>query len=318
MRIVLFATAALLLSLSIQAQSSTPKLATSPADYATPGAHAGSIVVKGVSRWFIVVTPKGYSSNANHRLIIALHGANGGMYNMYTTRLDLRGIAEQKNYVLVFPNGQNGSDHKKGHSYWNADFCCDVAMNSQIDDVAFVTALANHLKQNMSIDAAKAHIVGFSNGGMLTQKIAAEASTGFSSFVSMGAVPGYYEGKDKWTYKMSRKVPIMLMHGTKDTTIAFNGGTPENNPNRTTLSFQESLRTWAIHNGCSKNPPLKEMVSLPKQPDKQHWPVYALRYEGCNAATVGVAVEGVAHKWLDVKAADFNGTLHAVEFFESH
>lgn len=287
-------------------------------DLLQPGGHEASVRVGSLDRWFIVYTPTGYRHAERYPLVIALHGAHGGMVNMYDSREDLKTLARERKFIVAFPNGQNDTDHRRGRSYWNADFCCDRAMTSGIDDVDFVLRMTNYLTRAMSVDADRIHIIGFSNGGMLTQKIAAEQPGRYASFVSMGAVPGYYtnNGKTKWTYRMTAPVPMLLMHGVLDRTIDFNGGVPENDPTRKTLSYQESLTTWASHNSCPGTPVVETGEAMPGRGRGNQ--IAVQRFNGCRADTAGVAIPGVAHTWIDVNSAGFNGTLRAVEFFELH
>ncbi len=287
-------------------------------DLLEPGGHEASLRVGKSDRWFIVYTPTGYRQTERYPLVIALHGAHGGMVNMYDTREDLKTIARERKFIVAFPNGQNGTDHRRGRSFWNADFCCDLAMRSGINDVEFVVRMTDYLTKVMSVDPARIHLVGFSNGGMLTQKIAAEQPGRYASFVSMGAVPGYYtdNGRTKWTYKMTAPVPVMLMHGTLDRTIDFNGGVPENDSTRKTLSFAESLAAWASHNSCAGKPAVETGEAMPGRGRGNQ--VAVQRFSGCRADTVGIAVPGVAHTWIDVNSTGVNGSLRAVEFFEQH
>ncbi|MBM4261904.1 MAG: hypothetical protein FJ145_10790 [Deltaproteobacteria bacterium] len=282
-----------------------------------PGVYEGSLRVGGLDRWFIVHTPPGYSHKGTQRLIIALHAAHGSMATMDDGRNDLRTLARERNFVLVFPNGQNSREHRTGRSFWNADFCCNEAMTSGIDDVEFITRMTDFLIKAMSIDSRRIHVLGLSNGGMLAQKIAAEAPGRYASFVSMAAVPGYYKNGKKWVYTMTKPAPVMLMHGTADRVVDFHGGVLDNIPARKTLSFHESLRTWAVLNGCSSDPPTekRESVSGHKGLARE---LREISYRNCGAATVGVAVEGVGHVWFDVESSGFRGTQRAVEFFHAH
>lgn len=131
----------------------------------------------------------------------------------------------------------------------------------------------------------------------------------------MGAVAGYYTngGKTRWTYTMKSPVPILLMHGSLDKTIAFAGGVPENDPTRKTLSYQETLSAWAANNRCAPKPTISAGESLPGR--GRGGPVSFQRFDGCQAATEGIVLPGVGHTWIDVNSTGFNGTLRAVEFF---
>jgi polyhydroxybutyrate depolymerase len=288
--------------------------AAAKVELATPGIHIQSIITGDgrVRRWFTVYTPKRRMDSP--ALVFALHGAHGGMRNMIKSREDLRNLADKRGFVVVFPNGQNPPTHKTGQSFWNAGFCCGE-MDPQIDDVRFISEVAVRLTMLMSIDRQHIHIIGFSNGGMLTQRIAAERADLFASVASMGAVPGYFQrpGGAKKVYPVKSPIPVLLMHGTNDNTIPFAGGTMTvgDNNNALSLSYAQTLEHWSDANRC-KQPDVRETQSdLGRS-------LQITTYSGCAADVVGIAVQGFGHKWIDADNADFDGTLRAIEFFEAN
>ena len=289
-------------------------LAAAQSELAKPGPHLQSMYTTRdkVRRWFTVYTPARRA--VAPALVFALHGAHGGMRNMYKTRADLRKLADERGFVVVFPNGQHHPDHKIGQSFWNAGFCCGE-MNPEIDDVAFITDVAIRLTGVMKIDPDRIHIVGFSNGGMLTQRIAAARADVFASVASMGAVPGYFEtaGGVKRAYPVKAAIPVLLLHGTEDKTIPFSGGTMTvaDNDSAKSLFYAQALEHWSDANGCAASDVRQSRSDLGRD-------LQITSFTGCKADVLGIALKGFGHKWVDVEKADFNGTLRVTEFFETH
>ena len=72
---------------------------------------------------------------------------------------------------------------------FNAGTCCPPASLLRVDDVGFARALvANVSAALLCIDAARVWAAGFSNGGMLSQRLLCEASDVFSAAASVAGV----------------------------------------------------------------------------------------------------------------------------------
>lgn len=189
-----------------------------------------------------VILPPGFDNTAQVPLVISLHGytGNGPQNGLY---LKMTQNVSAKQFVLVTPNGTKDF---RGQQFWNAtDACCGFA--SDVDDEAYLRGLISEAKTRFNIDAGRVYLVGHSNGGFMSYRMACKAAdviTGLFSFA--GA-----------TYKTSSEcdpaqpVHIIQMHGTADETISYAGG---HAGGVTQLPVHpgavETATLWAGYNGC--------------------------------------------------------------------
>jgi poly(3-hydroxybutyrate) depolymerase len=82
--------------------------------------------------------------------------------------------------VIVWPNGVNRS--------WNAADCCGAAHARGVDDVGFLRALVARLSSEFPIDPTRVYVSGWSNGCMMAQRLAVEAS---DLIAAVGCMAGY-------------------------------------------------------------------------------------------------------------------------------
>ncbi len=277
----------------------------------TAGEHTASIEADGLKRWFIYYVPKSYKSGTAAPLVFALHGGNGSMQDLYSTRGDLIALAERDGFVVVFPNGQNVLGNR-GSSVWNAVWCCARAHETNKSDVDFVRGMVSALSGALTIDPKRIHAVGFSNGGMLGYRLAAEMPDTLASVVVTGAVAG---GRDTVTGQMTRTqpskpVPLLIMHGLVDRTAPVEGGQSAQFPELFYLSQVESLAIYTSAYHCGATPAASSIQGSKGR-------VRVNRYT-CDADLVTMLMEGVAHGWPDTEFAGFDGTAEAWEFMKAH
>jgi polyhydroxybutyrate depolymerase len=111
--------------------------------------------------------------------------------------------------VTVCPQGVGNS--------WNAGACC--AGNTQ-DDVGFARGVVDYVTNAIDVPADRIYTTGFSNGGMLSYRLACEASDVFHGAAPAG---GSYYGNQLGSFSCnpSTKLPILHGHGTLDTLQPF-------------------------------------------------------------------------------------------------
>lgn len=283
-------------------------------DLTKPGRHDISIQVDGVTRWFILYVPKTYNSSKPSSVVFAFHGGNGGMINFFQSRGDLVSLSESKNFLLVAPNGQNGKDNL-GSSFWNAVHCCGIELENRVSDVEFVEAMIDKLKKNLSVDAKRIHAVGFSNGGMLVHRLAAEIPDVLASVATMcGTIGGHNLPSKEDIFPTSKApIPMLMMHGTSDTRVNYNGGFCDESPQRYDVAFSTTVSFWVKANSCNQKPSTDNIRGRKGN-------IRVETYSGCKntADTVAMSLENVKHGWLDKQFAGFDGTTESINFFEKH
>jgi len=115
-----------------------------------------------------VVVPPGYDPAKPAPLLLLLHGyvAGGGLQEVY---LDLEPEAAARGYLFAQPFG---TTDKTGLPFWNAtDACCNF-YGSTVDDSAYLAMVIAQIRQAYSVDPTRIFLVGHSNGGFMTHRMA--------------------------------------------------------------------------------------------------------------------------------------------------
>lgn len=189
------------------------------------------------------IVPPQYNPATPMPLVVVLHGygANGFVQAGY---LGLSALARTRGFLLAYPNGTLDTT---GRLFWNAtDACCDFA-RTNVDDVAYITAVIDDMSARYRVDARRVFLVGHSNGGFMAHRMACDASNRIAAIVSFAGV-GF---KDPARCQPTSPVAVAQLHGTADETVAFTGGAFQG------VEFPgavETQRGWAMRNGCGTTP----------------------------------------------------------------
>ena len=174
------------------------------------------LVIGGDERPALVDIPESYDPSNAYPLLIVLHGF--GPYNgeVEAGILGLNRVVDTKGFVLVMPDG---TLNERGDRYWNGTpACCDPS--DSIDDVGYLTGLIEEAKQTYRIDENRVYLVGHSNGGFMSFRMACEASEFITAIVSL-AGSTFDDPAD--CQPATRPVSVLAVHGTADATIPYAG-----------------------------------------------------------------------------------------------
>lgn len=173
-----------------------------------------SLTLEGVKRNYRMYVPAKVSAPAP--LLFVLHGAFRDSAEMEAATgggLDRR--AEEIGALVVYPDS-----HGIG---WNfgRDESEETAGKESIDDVGFLRALVAKIGEQHAIDSERVFVAGFSSGGLMTLRLACEATDLFRGFVAVSAV---------FTDKLAQKChpivarPVALIEGTGDPIMSYTPG----------------------------------------------------------------------------------------------
>lgn len=169
-------------------------------------------------------------------LVILLHGY-GVTADVQDVVLPFSRDIASRRFFYVLPNG---TVNAKGRRFWNASQACCNFDHLDVDDVGFLRALIAEVKANHPIDPKRVFLLGHSNGGFMALRMACDASADVTGVMALAgaAPPECHRG---------RPVATLLVHGTKDETIKYGGGTTEGGAFG---SAHATLATMAARNGC--------------------------------------------------------------------
>ena len=245
-----------------------------------------SVLVDGTTRTALVYVPDGAVGADRLPLVLVFHGSalNGRTMEQITGFSEL---AEQEQFIAVYPNGSGPTNVLS----WNAGSCCSFAMDRNVDDLGFVDALLDELLAQYPADSDRVYATGFSNGGMLTYKLAIEFPERFAAIaVVSGAMFASQEPS-------SVPMPALIIHGTDDAVIPYLGGWGElrtlSGKTEPALAVAEAVAFWIASNGCDD---ASETTTERNAQTATH--------SGCTdeAEVVAVSLLGGRHVWPVVSA----------------
>lgn len=176
--------------------------------------HAGSIHINGYERSFIYHIPKNVQHNP--KLIIAFHGSRLKPFLMQIfTGHEFDLLADQSgDAIIVYPQGYMGNwnDCRKRATF--------PAKRLNIDDVAFTEQLIGYFKKTYHVD--QVYGVGYSNGGTMIFRLAAERADLFTAFATICANIPTDDNNSNPVVKTP--VSMISIFGRMDPIVPFEGG----------------------------------------------------------------------------------------------
>jgi polyhydroxybutyrate depolymerase len=176
----------------------------------------GAIESGGHRRTYLTYVPKGLKRGAP--LVVVMHGSGeDGAQVRVETGYGFERLADEHGFAVVYPDAYGG--------HWNA---CNVvgdysANRLGIDDVSFLTGLADSLITEFGLDPGRVFATGVSRGGHMAFRLALEAPSRFRAVAAVAAnMPTPDNSKCKPAGPGTSSV--MIMNGTKDPLNPFDGG----------------------------------------------------------------------------------------------
>ncbi|MFI2423000.1 alpha/beta hydrolase family esterase [Streptomyces sp. NPDC018955] len=219
-----------------------------------------SIEVGGRTRTYTVVGPM--DGKPSRALVLVFHGSrqNGAKHRKFTGGV-FDAPADDGGAVVVYLDGHRGhwNDARRHSSF--------AARKENIDDVAFTRSVIGRLTDSHHIDPRRVFAVGYSNGGQMVMRLAHETPELVAGAVVIAAtmpVPEDFPPADAPPAPM----PVMLIHGTKDPIIRYEGGEMSwwvrtlFRVGGRSLSVPRTAAYFAARNGITGEP---VSVSLPKR-----------------------------------------------------
>ena len=176
----------------------------------------GTMTAGGLKRTYRTYVPRGLAKGAP--LVVVMHGAgeNGAQIRI-ETGYGFERLADEHGFAVVYPNAYEG--------YWDVcNIVGDVSANGlNIDDVGFLTGMADKLVSEIGIDPGRVFAAGSSRGGFMAYRLALEAP---SRFLAVAAVSANVPSPENFKCKPAAQgtSSVMIMNGTKDPLVPFDGG----------------------------------------------------------------------------------------------
>jgi polyhydroxybutyrate depolymerase len=186
---------------------------------------------------------------------------------------------------------------------WNAHFDLagsSVSLTGQRsrlpqNDVQVLKTLTEDLGVDFNIDRHRMYVAGFSNGGFMTLRMTCSASDTFAGFAEVAAAL-YIEMND--VCRRSSPAPLLIMHGTGDDAVRYEGVSIPNpqggEPLRITLSVMETVSFFVRRNNCSFAGAQTQYPERGRSPG-----THVIRFEprDCAAPLSFYLINGGGHTW---------------------
>ena len=184
-----------------------------------------------VEREYTLHTPMNWDTSTELPLFFAFHG--GGAQGDYFVE-EFNETMQFTPFVGVYPQARDDG--------WS------VAANGE-DDVAFVLALLESLRETPGVDSSSPVAYGYSNGAAFVHRLALETDqfSGISAIASQLLRSHQPQPRDP-------HVSVLQLHGTEDDVIEYEGSRESAEEGEDFLAAEESAAVWAAHNGCSVIP----------------------------------------------------------------
>jgi polyhydroxybutyrate depolymerase len=205
----------------------------------------------GLTREYFVFLPSSYGGEKVHPVAIFMHGYGGSATGTEAeVTQGLNQYAEEYGYVMVYPQGTWFMASVDGAEPWEVTswnhisdgfdtgpagpictpdrdkvpcppecgVCGQCGWTSCNDDVGFLKALTGVVTATFSVDADRFYMSGFSNGALMANRIACEASDLFAAAALIGGrlEPGF-------ECTPSRRLPLLQINGGADTVVPYDG-----------------------------------------------------------------------------------------------
>lgn len=247
--------------------------AGTPTTYA-PGTTEGSIFVPG-TRTFRVHVPPGYVAGQPAPLVLMFHGGGGSGRQLQLRSARMDAVADREGFITVYPDGTGVL------ATWNGGLCCGRAVQDGVDDVAFVSALLDHLEGALCIDRRRVFASGMSNGAIMSHRLACELSERIAAIAPVAGTIGVS------TCAPARPVPVMQVHGTDDGHVPWDGGVGCGPAGVAFVPVPVTMDGWRVRNGCGPGSSERFTEGNGR----------CSAFEGCAAPVVLCALEGGGHSW---------------------
>lgn len=234
-----------------------------------------SITIDGTDRKYIAIEP----SEQLRGLFIFLHGStqSGNVVRRFTDETFDQFAA--KGFTVIYPDGIA--------RHWNDARVTLPEKTRELgtDDVSFIRAIVD----KHQVDGGELYLTGYSNGGQMVFRLLHELGTTINGAAVIAATQPESDNFlcDPASYSPT---PLLLMHGTLDTLVPFDGGQagPRAEKSRgEVLGFKESLEYYASRNGSQF-----ESQELLARNDTQA--ISELDYTG-GTPVRGIVMDGVGH-----------------------
>jgi len=263
------------------------------------GTTSRRLNVGGIEREYKLIVPQGTSFPTS--AVFAYHGISSDTATIENKMklLPFQNTAAVKS-LLIYPEAKNkGGNGLFDPAAFNGAACCKNSPDW--NDEAFFSAIVDELSDNGCLNPAKVNVMGFSNGGFMTNRLACASATRSkvtAACVHSGLIGDYSGDLTQSPWKTCEPKPVMGIHGSSDNTVPIAGGkNPSPMGSSRWFSFAQTMGIWeASCSGATENTVGNKVT----------------RTSDCGThQVVSITHNGLAHDWHADSTADCMGFFAA-------
>jgi polyhydroxybutyrate depolymerase len=274
---------------------------------AQKGESREEIQINDRTRTFVVHLPQGYDSQQRYPVVILLHGLDQDADEM--ARLThFNQLADLDSIIAVYPNAVGGRWMLGGgppqpyrgpyrrRGIWGPGYPPPGPRQGERregaprnQDMQFLHRMLDRLAAHYSVDTRRIYAAGVGEGGFMAIRMGCNMADRIAAIaVVAAAMPRML------TCIPSRPVSALLMNGTDDPIVHYDGGRYKDGMFRL-LSAEDSAKEWARIDRCSDKPAESKLPAL--QEGGKDTKVY--QFEGCqeNSQVTLYSVKNGGHTW---------------------
>lgn len=292
------------------------------------------VTVDDVDRYFMVRLPAGYDPQHRYPAVVLLHGINqdaddmerltrfdeladkDGIIAVYPMALHGRwnvGVQPQERSPMgMGPGGRHrryggypggggggypggggggypGGGGSPGGGQGSGRQPEQDRRSAPADDIGFLNQMLDQLGSKFSVDTSRIYSVGLSEGGFMSLRLGCALSDRFAAVAAVGA-----SMPKTMICLPSRPVSLLMINGTSDPVVPYDGGT-EHNLSLATISAEDSAKAWAKIDRCAEKPSKDKIPAKEKGGNETRVDSYPSCQQ--NAKVVLYSVKGGGNTW---------------------
>jgi polyhydroxybutyrate depolymerase len=203
----------------------------------------GEITVDGRQRTYLLHVPAREHSEKPLPLVLALHGRLGnGEGQERLSHFDA--VSDAHGFIVVYPDGLDRS--------WADGRGATPSDKNGVNDTKFISELIEKLSREYRIDEKRIYATGMSNGGFMSGRLACELSL---KIAAVAIVAASFSDNIAGTCHPEKPISVLVMQGTADPLVPFDGGPLGNKRDRGNLfSHADAVKKWADVEACVAAP----------------------------------------------------------------
>lgn len=150
-------------------------------------------------------------------VVIVLHGGGGGARTaqQFIEYVGMNNVAERERFLVAYPVAVDGN--------WNdgRNVAFMTSHKENIDDVGFIRQMVDEIAKDQSVDRSRIFCTGISNGGIMSHRMAADASDLVAAIAPV--VGGMAEPLAK-DFAPKFPVSLFVIQGDSDPLVPIDGG----------------------------------------------------------------------------------------------